>query len=737
MGAGVDPTSGLGSSLGSLDPSSIFGGLGGLGGFDPLSGLGAGVGSIGSSTSSPGGDISQVASAEGDPTGALQAQQSIQAGAPTPGTPGGGIGGAQSGVPSQQPAAPAPAPQTPQPANFDQRYAGTNPAQQAAEQTPPDQQSTQAKTQYGPPMQPPADFSQRFGDASFAQRFGQNNMAPGGNMASTLPQLSQAQLAQSGIANPPPGVTNIPGQMGGEPNVDSPTAGPATPTTTGAGAAPAAGTDTGGATTAAPAGKTPSTTDTTDASSGADRQAPSGQGGGGRGGPGGGMPNINPMAIISALLRGGPMGALSELAREAQGQGMQQPSLPGGGAPGRGYSAGRTGQPGEDEGTPETPAPGQPGAPQTPEQQQQAQAAAAGQEAPGVSPLTSSGFEPGQPGQPAAPGTLQQPPAWATAAGGAPNTTATQNASLGGGNIPSTGNAQVDRWVSPQHVGLSRNAGTNTPGTPGYSSTMRDARAPYMDQLTPQDRTLLYGMMNAENEKDPIGPMESLANRAAANHMSIRHILNSGFYGPRSSFLRRGLAIQNSGRAGHYDSVINAVRRGSNVLGGATDQGSGRDPNVGWRGGRVMRSGEVYNDWGGGRGHNANRSWREQIQARVRAENAANPPRPPAPIPNAQRVGEGSPIASFGAGSMGQGNIARDWRRSSNFEDVSNPTFDQRFTGDTSPAEARIRRANYEAGLPGYQAPPSQLANALGLGDIRLDQITQLLSQLTQQGPPQ
>jgi hypothetical protein len=58
----------------------------------------------------------------------------------------------------------------------------------------------------------------------------------------------------------------------------------------------------------------------------------------------------------------------------------------------------------------------------------------------------------------------------------------------------------------------------------------------------------------------------------------------------------------------------------SNLLKGATDQGSGSDPNVAWAGGRIKlhRWGETYNDWGA-YGHEAAARFREEQQRAVAA----------------------------------------------------------------------------------------------------------------------
>lgn len=93
------------------------------------------------------------------------------------------------------------------------------------------------------------------------------------------------------------------------------------------------------------------------------------------------------------------------------------------------------------------------------------------------------------------------------------------------------------------------------------------------------------------------------------------------FYGPvRTGELGRRLAQLERDPA-RMKKMLGAVDEAaaSNLLKGATDQGSGNDPNVGWAGGKIVRFGETYNDWGGGYGHEANRQFRERQQAAIAA----------------------------------------------------------------------------------------------------------------------
>jgi hypothetical protein len=112
-------------------------------------------------------------------------------------------------------------------------------------------------------------------------------------------------------------------------------------------------------------------------------------------------------------------------------------------------------------------------------------------------------------------------------------------------------------------------------------------------------------------------------NRAAMSGRSLSSILSGGpksFYGPA----RRGQiepTMRNMSAktlAERYRQIDEAVA-GSNLIKGATDQGSAGDPNYirGGVGTNINR--ERFNDWGGFRGVEYSRQWREAQQAKVRA----------------------------------------------------------------------------------------------------------------------
>jgi hypothetical protein len=330
-------------------------------------------------------------------------------------------------------------------------------------------------------------------------------------------------------------------------------------------------------------------------------QAAPGATGGGRGASGG-MP-FNPMQIMQALMRGGPMGGLQELAREVMGgQGGGLPyQTQGGGSPfggPQGQNQYRTPAtngatpPTTNGATPPTTNGAAPGGP----------AAAAAQAANAAAPGGTPPFPPQPPavdkpfgisGVPQAPGS----------AGAAP--------------------APVQAHVNQASVARSQLTGTNTRPTAGFNSYLAQQRQPQVNELRdPRTRLQVAGMLALENAKDPIGPAESLMNRTSmlrdmGKNSSIAHMLHSGFYGPiNAGQLQKGIQMYQSdpGLKARIDSAIDAAGRGSNVLGGATDQGMATDRNGRNPSGRVTRSGEVYNDWGGVRG---SAQWRLQQQRYV------------------------------------------------------------------------------------------------------------------------
>jgi hypothetical protein len=162
----------------------------------------------------------------------------------------------------------------------------------------------------------------------------------------------------------------------------------------------------------------------------------------------------------------------------------------------------------------------------------------------------------------------------------------------------------------------------------GGSKYLQEQRAPFVKELEndPALKRHLAGLAAAEHESDATAVVESLYNRTAFVNeerakkglppVSLRHMIGIGdpksFYGPE----RTGhVPVLSGARLERMEKAIDAAAK-SNLLKGATDQGSGRDPNVYWPGGKIVRGGETYNDWGA-YGHEAARKFREAQQAAV------------------------------------------------------------------------------------------------------------------------
>lgn len=146
-------------------------------------------------------------------------------------------------------------------------------------------------------------------------------------------------------------------------------------------------------------------------------------------------------------------------------------------------------------------------------------------------------------------------------------------------------------------------------------------RAVFADEMNdPAVHWLIDEMMETEDAANPVPVLESLLNRALmlrsyGENKTLVQMIEGGFYGPYNRHeypaaqreLSRSPALKN-----RMDDAIATVMAGSDIILGHTDQGLPSDP-----GGRyemahshVMINGEVFGDWGGGKGYVASAAWR-------------------------------------------------------------------------------------------------------------------------------
>lgn len=162
--------------------------------------------------------------------------------------------------------------------------------------------------------------------------------------------------------------------------------------------------------------------------------------------------------------------------------------------------------------------------------------------------------------------------------------------------------------------------------TPQTGNPLAKERERFKKELdeNPQLKRKLAGLLFAENVGAGPAVIESLLNRLLLEGRvkgkipTIDEYLNrkgkNQFYGPIRR--RENLSITDL----QYEkatTLIDEALAGSNVTEGATDQGSGNDPNVRHKGGKKVINGETFNDFGGF-GHDVARKFREEQQQSFR-----------------------------------------------------------------------------------------------------------------------
>lgn len=171
----------------------------------------------------------------------------------------------------------------------------------------------------------------------------------------------------------------------------------------------------------------------------------------------------------------------------------------------------------------------------------------------------------------------------------------------------------------------------------GGSDYLRQERAALVDQLNkdPQLKKELAAVASLEMEEDPTAVVESLYNRTnlvnqerakrGLRPVTLREMIygvpgHKSFYGPVRAGAVAGRVAQLERDKKRMDALMSGIDAASdsNLLKGATDQGSPTDKNAQHRGGRIIRFEEIYNDFGGAPGgHAAAQRYREEQQSRV------------------------------------------------------------------------------------------------------------------------
>lgn len=289
----------------------------------------------------------------------------------------------------------------------------------------------------------------------------------------------------------------------------------------------------------------------------------------------------------------------------------------------------------------------------------------------------------------------------------------------GGGSGPGIGSAGGDTGGAATHGGGAGGGAAGTSGGGNYdpmaggdpnltgNEFLKSQRARFAQELeaNPAVKQKLAALVAKENPGAGTAVVESLMNRMSYTGGSINRGIHSGFYGPiNRGEVRWTGSAQQQAMMRHVDEAL----AGSNIIRGATDQGSGRDPNVQWQGGRMVINGEVFNDWGGGPGgHGGAARFREQQQARVAGTASA-------PIYNAPGGTGGGQMGPGGGVAQNQGSAGI--RRGG----LQNTLLDQlRFAGSQTGLNASVVSGGQRMpGAPG--ATGSHRHDEGGAADLKL-----------------
>jgi hypothetical protein len=203
------------------------------------------------------------------------------------------------------------------------------------------------------------------------------------------------------------------------------------------------------------------------------------------------------------------------------------------------------------------------------------------------------------------------------------------SAPYGNDSGPGTGAGAGSRGTVPRSLsggagngGGGGEADTSDPSK-GGNEYLKSQRQRIQNELDadPELRRRFAAIIQLENAGAGTAVAESAMNRAAMTGRSLRSILSGGprsFYGPaRAGLVEPKMRSMSAKDFAARNAQINEALSGSDIIKMHTDQGSRGDPNYERGGVGVNVNRERFNDWGGFKGVENSRRWREEQEARV------------------------------------------------------------------------------------------------------------------------
>lgn len=190
----------------------------------------------------------------------------------------------------------------------------------------------------------------------------------------------------------------------------------------------------------------------------------------------------------------------------------------------------------------------------------------------------------------------------------------------GAGSMPPRAAGRADGGAGGGAVVPSGGGGDPNLTGNAYLASQRARLKKELDD-NPELKRRFAAIIQTENPGAGTAVAESAMNRAAMTGRSLASILQGGpksFYGPaRRGQIEPTMRNMSARTLAERYRQIDEGLAGSNLIKGATDQGSAGDPNYikGGVGTNINR--ERFNDWGGFRGVEYSRRWREAQQLQV------------------------------------------------------------------------------------------------------------------------